>query len=112
MGYYTCFTLDVRTTVNSAEHVKKYEIIAALRKENEHAACALDKDGQTESDAKWYDSADELKQFSTKFPDALLVLDGDGENNDDFWIAYFLNGKAQVCSGRIEYDEFDPDKLQ
>lgn len=111
MGYYTCYTLDVKTTDNSAEHSKKFYIIEALRKENENASCALDEEGLTQSDAKWYDSNEELKEFSKKFPDALLVLDGDGENSDDFWIAYFLNGKTQTCLGRMEYGEFDSAKL-
>jgi len=111
MGYVTYHTLDVMTADNSSEHPLKYEIIEALRSENENAEYAHDEDGQTNNDAKWYESAEELKEFSLKYHDALFVLDGDGENSDDFWIAYILNGKAQMCRCRIEYDEFNPAKL-
>lgn len=111
MGYYTCFMLDVKLPDNSAEHPKKLEVLKALLNENECAQYALDEEGQTLSDAKWYESNEELKEFSKKFPDALLVLDGDGENCEDVWIAYFLNGKSQTCVGRMEYDDFDSSKL-
>ncbi len=111
MGYYTCFRFKVKTTDNSATHPNNSGIIARLRGENEEAFCALDEEGSTGQDAKWYDYDVELKEFSQKFPDALLILEGDGEGNDDFWIAYFRNGKVQCVPGRIEYDEFDECKL-
>jgi len=112
MGYYTCHTLDVKLADNSAEHPDKYQIIASLRAENEEAACSFDEEGQTLSNSRWYESSDEMKEFSKKHPDALFVMDGDGEESDDFWIAYYLDGKEQTSTGRIEYDEFDPTKLE
>ena len=111
MGYYTCFSLEVMTADNSAVHPEATAIIAKLRETNEDANCALNEDGTTEMDAKWYDYTDELREFSTRYPDALLVLYGDGENSDDLWCSYFRNGKVQCTPGRIEYDKFDETQL-
>ena len=111
MGYYTYHNLEVLTADNSAEHPNSQEIISRLRKENENAELAIDEDGSTNQEAKWYDSETEMKEFSTKYPDALFVLHGDGEGNDDFWYAYFRNGRVQITQGRVEYDEYDEDKL-
>ena len=111
MGYVTFHTLTVMLADNSAEHPDMYEIIAALRRENENANHALDDEGQTLNEAKWYESSEEMKEFSLKYPHALLVMDGDGEGSDDFWVAYYLNGKEQMCPGRREYDDFDAARL-
>lgn len=107
MGYYTCFSLRVMTADNSVDHPNSAAIIAMLREANEYANYALTEDGDTEMDAKWYEYTDELREFSKLYPDALLVLYGDGENSDDFWCSYFRNGKVQCTQGRIEFDEFD-----
>lgn len=111
MGYYTCFSLEVMTADNSVAHPEAAAIIAKLRETNENANYALGEEGEMEMDAKWYDYTDELREFSKLYPDALLVLYGDGENSDDFWYSYFRNGKVQYTPARIEYDEFDPSKL-
>ena len=111
MGYCTCFTLEVRTADNSAVHPNCIEIIASLRKENESALYGLDEEGSTQPDAKWYDSDLELKEFSKKFPDALFILEGDGEGSDDFWRAYFKNGLGQMAPVLFVYDEYDETKL-
>lgn len=112
MGYYTYHNLEVMTADNAANHPNRSEIIAQLRKENENAEWAIDEEGTTNSEMKWYDSCAEMREFSKKFQDAVFVLHGDGEGSDDFWCAYFRNGKAQIASGRIEYDEFDESKLE
>ena len=111
MGYYTCFSLEVMVADNSAVHPEAAAIIAKLRETNENANYAFDQDGATEMDAKWYDYTDELRVFSKLYPDALLVLYGDGENSDDFWYSYFRNGKVQYTPARIEFDEFDEAEL-
>ena len=112
MGYYTCYSLEVRTADNSATHPKQSDILTMLREENENASYALDEEGATKDDAKWYDNEDDLKEFSKKHADALFILHGDGEGSDDFWYAYFKNGLMQIAQGRIEYDEFEESKLE
>lgn len=60
----------------------------------------------------WYDWEEDMILLSRKFNDVLFMLHGDGEDSEDLWDAYFLDGKIQVCPGRIVYDDFDPGKLE
>ncbi len=112
MGYYTCFTLEIKTADNLGAHPDDMAIIAKLRETNEMAAYALDETGYSHNDAKWYDHEEQLREFSRLYPDALFVLYGDGEGSDDFWYEYFKNGKMQSAPVRLEYDEFDESKLE
>lgn len=55
---------------------------------------------------RWYDHDDDMCRLSAKFPDVLFELHGDGENSEDFWITYYLNGQMQYCQGEITYAPF------
>jgi len=103
MGYYTCFTLETKTSDNLGEHPDRASIIERLRSENESAEYALDENGETHSDAKWYEHENDLREFSKLYPDVLFELYGDGENSDDFWYEYFKDGKMQYAPVRFEY---------
>jgi hypothetical protein len=96
---------------NSALHPDSEDIIDQLRKENESAEYALDSDGGLRNDAKWYNCEAEMREFSKKFPDALFVMHGDGEGGEDFWNAYFLNGKSQFDQCRLVYDGYEESRL-
>lgn len=61
---------------------------------------------------KWYEHQADLRQFSLKYPKALFVLKGNGEENDDMWIKYFKDGKCQTVKAKIVFDEFDESKLE
>ena len=52
-----------------------------------------------------------MKEFSLKFPNTVFIVEGHGENPSDHWLEYWKNGKSQNAYLRIEYDEFDEDKL-
>ena len=52
-----------------------------------------------------------MKEFSKKFPDALFILEGDGEGSDDLWKAYFKNGLGQMAPVRFEYADYDEQQL-
>lgn len=60
----------------------------------------------------WNNWEDDMVLLSRKFPDALFMLHGSGEDPEDLWNAYFINGKVQICPVIITYDEFDPMKLK
>ena len=68
--------------------------------------------GDMGEECKWYDHEKDMKAFSIKYPDAHFVLEGLGEEDGDMWEKHFINGKMQRCEARIEYEPFDPSKLQ
>jgi hypothetical protein len=47
MGYYTWHMLHIMAADNSAEHQRKFEIIARLREVNENAAYSFDEEDGT-----------------------------------------------------------------
>lgn len=98
MGYYTTFNLEVigHTEIDHEEEIN-----------NEfHDGYSVFDDS-----AKWYDYQDDMKKYSLKYPDLVFKLEGQGEQNDDMWIAYFKNGKMQECPAVITFDDFDESKL-
>lgn len=53
-----------------------------------------------------------MKEFSMKFPNTVFIVQGQGEVQSDRWMEYWKNGKSQNAYLRIEYNEFDEDKLK
>lgn len=49
--------------------------------------------------------------LSKEFPDVLFKLHGEGEDNEDIWDKYFMNGKMQYCPAEIMCPPFDRAKL-
>lgn len=107
MGYYTRYTLSIEVPKDTDEE----QIIAELRNENEDAGYALNEHGGPREDAKWYDNESDLRKFSTKHPECLFILEGEGDESGDFWRKYHKNGKCQTVMGKIVYDNYDPTKL-
>jgi hypothetical protein len=103
MGYYTRYSLSI---IEGDDN-----LINELRSESEGAKYAIDEDGDTNEECKWYDYTDDLIKFSKKHPDAIFCLSGEGEESRDMWNTYFKDGHKQVCKARIVYDEFDKAKL-
>lgn len=65
---------------------------------------------------KWYDHEAAMKEVSLDYPGVLFELEGRGEERDDVWIKYFLDGKMQVCKATVTVIEdfgegFNPSKL-
>jgi hypothetical protein len=104
MGYYTSHALTILEGDNS--------LIQKFREENEEAFHAFDEDGNSEGITKWYDSDEDLINFSKKHPEALFMLEGDGEENGDLWKLYVQNGKFQRCGAKVTFDEYDVTKMQ
>ena len=61
---------------------------------------------------KWENHENNMKTVSKKFKDVLFILSGEGEEAGDLWKEYYMNGKVQVAEAKIEFDSFDPSKLQ
>ena len=102
MGYYTKYVISTKSEltdemVESLTNLTRYE---------------FDTDGnEMWADIKWYDYEFEMKEFSMKFPNTIFIVEGQGEEQSDRWMEYWKNGKSQNAYLRIEYDEFDEDKL-
>lgn len=60
---------------------------------------------------KWYDSIDDLLKVSKAVPEALIQVDGEGEESGDIWRSYYRGGKMQKANVEITYEDFDETKL-
>ena len=113
MGYQTSYSLKVELYANGkrVEHPLAEDIIDELRVKESEAEYALDADGSANNPSKWYQHEEDLKAFSVIHSVVLLTLHGEGEENEDIWNKYFLNGKCQVAKAKWSIDEFDPNKI-
>lgn len=110
MGYRTTFTLEI--TEMPDERTTPDDALAELLATNEEAAYCLDDEGQPKESGKWYDHTDHLREFSKRHPHLLFKLSGEGEENDDIWDEYYLNGKVQQAKATIMKPPFDPEQLR
>jgi hypothetical protein len=54
----------------------------------------------------------EMYYLSEKIPDLLISIHAEGEDSEDRWKAYYMNGKYQTCYAKITFDDYDVDKLE
>lgn len=87
-------------------------IIANLRSINQDAEYAIDDNGDTSENCKWYSAEQDILAFSKQYPNWLFQLDGEGEESGDIWRKYFVDGKMQDAKARTVYDDFDASKLK
>lgn len=123
MGYCSNFKLSTleKTKINLASFLNEiknsnfYDIFAEEVDDELSYLCSedvTDSISLVSSDmCKWYESFDDLKEFSKKFPDNVFQLDIEGEDGEKCR-AYFKNGKCQEAPAIITYDEFDETKLK
>lgn len=110
MGYYTQYNLYVQNYdgMNETELDDVNSAIEALNifdgGDNRYGWSAYE---------KWYDHNDDMLALSTRFPDVVFQLYGDGEDSEDRWMTYYKNGRCQVDALHItvEEDPFDESKL-
>jgi len=113
MGYYTNYSLKIKEHVKEeGKSIDLEYVMYQLRKEYEGANYALDADGETNQECKWYESTKDLKAFSKKYPTLLFELKGEGEESGDIWTEYFINGKSQRCKVIMTFEKFDENKLK
>lgn len=114
MGYITNFKLKVYDKDwdgdKSRKADKTYEFKDEYLKENDrwdYISSAIEG-----MEAKWYEYDSEMLSLSRSYPHYLFELTGDGEESEDNWKAYYLNGKSQVEQGILFYPPFDKEKLK
>ena len=108
MGYYTIFKLSAKDSEITDDMKKE---LSAINRGYFDNMDLIDELIEGWFEAKWYDYVDNMKMLSLKFPTIVFILEGDGEENDDMWVAYFMNGKVQYEKAKITYNSFDPNKL-
>lgn len=100
MGYYTVFEFEV---VDGAAYPFD-DILAQFRRDSYGAKYSLDESGNPNDSSKWYEWETDFKVLSLKFPSAKLRLSGNGEENEDQWIAYAHGGRVQTVRAKITFD--------
>jgi hypothetical protein len=108
MGYYTRYNLSTP----DLDLVPKQNIIKIFREEYKSASYALDADGDSNDECKWYEAEKELIEFSIKHPSILFLLEGVGEENGDEWKLYVQDGHSQKLKAKMVFPPFDKAKLQ
>ena len=63
-------------------------------------------------DIKWYGHERDMNAFSTKYPDVVFQLEGDGEESGDMWKRFFKNGKSQRIEPKLVWGVFNESKLK
>ena len=103
MGYVTDYSLELR-------YFDAADLEAIRLTEMRYGTIAeLEAHG---FNAKWYDHEEDMKAISARFPTAVFVLDGFGEEHGDIWRKYFCNGKMQYSKGEIHFENYNPTKLK
>lgn len=130
MGYYTNYNMEVididKVGYNSYQIAKymlekqrkndwyypfRYSLNNFLDGTNEESGTVFALDLEDDEESKWYDHEKEMIELSKKFPDVLFKLHGVGEESEDIWDEYFMNGKSQYCRAEFIIPPFDRNKL-
>ena len=116
MGYYTNYTGDVLDSNGNWDYELEEQIAHAVAQlpyfdSDDKSIVTLDDVIATQAE-KWYDYIEDMKNISLQFPDATIVIHGQGENYDDIWNTYFQNGKYARYEAEIIIPSFNPADLQ
>jgi len=107
MGYYTSFSVKH----NSEDEAEVSAIRDEIYKMN--LPEFWENDERTfGAYAKWYDVDEDMSLLSSKFPQVLFVVDGEGEDGGDLWRMYAYGGAIQIERAEISYGSFDIGKLR
>ena len=123
MGYYTNFSIDIRTAITRAE---AKDIAAAINRaicptiENEDDwLFSLDDYSGIEDDEKatwelipydmmkWYDWEEDMKEIAKEYPAIEFRVEGSGEDREDWWVALFKGDRFQIKYAEPPIDEWE-----
>lgn len=110
MGYYTRFSIEIRTAITKAEAKEITwainRAIAPLVKNEEDwifslndYAAAEDKytwDIMPYDELRWYDWEEDMREIAKKYPAIEFRVEGSGEDKDDWWVALFKGDRFQI----------------
>ena len=102
MGYYTDFTIKV-----AHGKVDMEELCDELIRVSEYDMQCDHINGEDMihpgDQVKWYGCQEDMVQVSKSFPDAVLLVEGIGEEQGDYWRLYLKNGRDERIGGKIVY---------
>ena len=112
MGYYTQFRLEIKFLSGVTENERE-GFTDFIRKELNNLAFGDVSDVLEDGSESytWYDHEDDMRKISVKYPMAIFVLSGEGEEGGDLWRKYFLAGRMHGGKAKIVYEEFNPKEL-
>lgn len=110
MGYYTRFELEVQPLETLTE-VEELRLELAMKTPMGAYDLKLE-DFNNGDSMKWYEYDADMRAFSAEHPKVLFTMSGEGEEAGDLWVNYYVGGKCQRSEAKIEFDDFDPEKLE
>lgn len=117
MGYYTSFSIEVyrkedRELKNDLLNIEGFDLacghVLSIINDDFDSNCRLT-ELIMDDEMKWYDYDDDMRNLSLQFPDYVFVLSGQGEEYDDMWRWFYINGHARGGMAEIVYPEIDWD---
>lgn len=90
MGYYTEFSLKIyneKGELISSSDRESYEKVKETFLDSISWMIGGDFDSLVDGNVtwKWYDSTRDMKEIARKLPEYYFILEGRGEENDDWW---------------------------
>lgn len=64
-------------------------------------AGAITRTGHSCDESRWYEHESDMRIMSVKIPNVLFHLTGEGEEHDDVWDLFALNGQVQKHKAKI-----------
>ena len=109
MGYYTQYAIKVDNQELDIDEIQKeIEEISGYENSFDNDSTEIFSDGSI----KWYESTEDMKKVSTKYPNTLFTVKGKGEESGDIWSEYHKNGKVHKAKTQIIIEPFDEEKLK
>lgn len=123
MGYYTNFSIDIRTAITRAEARDITEAInrticPTIETEDDWFFSLDDYSGIEDDEKatwelipydmmKWYDWEEDMKEIAKKYPAIEFRVEGSGEDKDDWWVALFKGDRYQIKCVEPPIDEWE-----
>jgi len=110
MGYCTWYTLKTPAELNINDNISFIQDIRDLGfADDMHIS---DNHTIELGEYKWYEHMEDMQTLSKKYPDNLFTLYGQGEERDDNWVAYFMQGTgykeyAKLVYPKVNYTRFE-----
>lgn len=111
MGYYTYFEITIPAKFDVDDVIDKLVTLSDYAFEKTVTNDKI-KSFATVDTCKWYSHESNMIDLSELFPKILFQVDGDGEESDDVWRTYYLNGKSQSVEVKTVYGKLNMKKLK